>query len=70
MQDPVLRELHRVRARFLKEMEQDMHRSATESNELLYEICDVVVSPTGEYQFVISAEKIHDALSAPCQQSK
>ncbi len=64
MQDPILRELRRVRARFLKEMEQDMHRSAEKSNELLHKVCDVVISPTGERQFVVSAQKMSDVLGA------
>ena len=62
MQDPILRELRRVRARYLREMEEDMHRSAAKSNEVLHKLCDVV---TGEQQFVLSAKKIHDTLIAP-----
>jgi hypothetical protein len=58
MYDPILRELHRIRARFLKEMEEDMHRSAEKSNELLYKVCDVVISPTGERRFITSAKKM------------
>ena len=65
MRDPILSELRRVRARYLKEMEQDIHRSAAKSNELLHRVCDVVLTPTGEQQFVISARKVHDVLIAP-----
>ena len=64
MQDPILRELHRVRARYLKEMKEDMHRSAAKSNEMLDKLCDVVVSPTGERQFVLSAKKVNDRFLA------
>jgi hypothetical protein len=65
MRDPILRELRRVRARYLTEMERDIHRSAAKSNELLYKVCDVVVSPTGERQFVTSAKKMYDVLIVP-----
>lgn len=70
MYDPILRELHRVRARFLKEMEQDMHRSAKKSNELLCKVCDVVVSPTGERRFVTSAQKMTDVFGSSYEHTR
>jgi glutamyl-tRNA reductase len=70
MQDPILRELRRIRARYLKEMRADMHRSAAKSNEVLDRLCDVVISPTGERHFVLSATKINDALIAPLRIAK
>jgi hypothetical protein len=65
MHDPILEELRRVRLQFLREMEEDMHRSATKSNEILHRLCDIVTSPDGERQFVVSAQKIHNELIAP-----
>ena len=70
MSDKILRELRRVHAEHLKEMERDMHHFAAESNELLHKICDVVISPTGERQFVASFSKMYDVLIAPGLQRK
>lgn len=42
-----------------------MHRFAQESNELLHQVCDVVISPSGERQFVASGKKMYDVLIAP-----
>jgi hypothetical protein len=65
MRDPILEELRRVRRRHLKELKRDIHREAIESNELLHKICDVVILPTGEQQFVASAAKMYEVLIAP-----
>jgi hypothetical protein len=39
-------------------MKRDFHRAVAESNERLLRICDVVISPTGERQYVASKEKM------------
>jgi len=65
MHDPILEELRRVRLQFLREMEEDMHRSAMKSNELLHKVCDVVITATGEQQYVLSPHKVYDELIAP-----
>jgi hypothetical protein len=65
MRDPILEELRHIRLQFLREMEEDMHRSAAKSNELLHKVCDVVVTATGERQYVLSPQKMYDELIAP-----
>ena len=46
-------------------MKHDMHRFAMEWNELHEKICDVVILPNGERQFMPSATKMYDVLIAP-----
>jgi hypothetical protein len=60
MQGPLVKHIRRVRAQRLKELKQDFHRAIAESNERLLRICDLVISPTGERQFVTSKEKMLD----------
>jgi hypothetical protein len=65
MQDPLLRDIRRIRAHRSKELKRDFKRAMAESNELIYKLCDVVISPTGERRFVASGTKMHDVLIAP-----
>ncbi len=58
MQGPLVKHIRRVRAQHLKELKRDFDRTIAESNERLLRICDVVISPTGERQFVASKEKM------------
>lgn len=65
MQDSLLKDIRRMRARRSKALKRDFKRVIAESNELFYKLCDVVISPTGERRFVASAEKAYDVLVAP-----
>jgi glutamyl-tRNA reductase len=65
MQDPFLKHIRQVRARRLKELKRDFKRAIAESNERLFRSCDVVISPTGERQYVASKEKMYDVYIAP-----
>jgi hypothetical protein len=44
--------------------------ATADNNELLYKVCGVVISPTGERQYVTSAAKIYDVLIAPRMRGK
>jgi hypothetical protein len=65
MQDPLLKDIRRMRARRSKALKRDFKRAMAESNELIYKVCDVVVSPTGERRYVASATKMYEVLIAP-----
>lgn len=58
MQGPLVKHIRRVRVQRLKELKQDIHRAAAESNARLLRISDVVISPSGERQFILSKEKM------------
>ncbi len=70
MRDPLIEDILRIRRRRLKELKRDFKGAMAGSNELLDQICDVVLSETGERQYVISAAKMHDVLIAPRLQRK
>jgi hypothetical protein len=65
MQDPILKELHRIRAQMLKELKRDPERAIAEWNERSLKACEVVISPTGERQLVGSMQKQYDVYIAP-----
>jgi hypothetical protein len=65
MRNPLIAEIRRIRVKQSKELAQNPHQAVIDSYELLHKVCDVVVSPTGERQFVASATKMHDVLIAP-----
>lgn len=70
MQDPLLRDIRRIRARRSKELSRDFKGAIAGSNERLLRVCDVVVSPAGEKQFVTSKQKMYDVYIAPRLQGK
>ncbi len=65
MQDPLLRDIRRVRMQRLKELKRDFKRAIEESNARLLKLCDVVTSPTGKQRFFGSEKKMYDERIAP-----
>ena len=65
MRNPLIAEIRRVRAKLSRELAEDPEKVFARWRDLRLEICDVVVSPTGEQRYIASATKMREVLIAP-----
>jgi hypothetical protein len=64
MQDPILKELRSIRARYSLKRRNGA-REVYESQQLLEKVCDLVVLPNGERRYIASKQKMYDYFIAP-----
>jgi hypothetical protein len=65
MRNPLIDEIRRVRAKLSRELAEDPDKVYARWNDLHHKICDVVISPTGERRYILSAAKMHEVFIAP-----